>query len=358
MEGTFSLGLGPDFAIEQVIQEQQQMILEVRSLALHSCCPLCSSPSERAHSQYQRTVADLPCAGLRVTLRLTVRRFFCDNEQCLRQIFTERLPQVLIPHAQMTNRLREALRALSFASSAQTATRLAPCLGMKSSPTTLLRCQKAAIVPPPPDVLKKVGLDDFAFRRGKTWGTIVVNLETHQVVDLLPDRSVPTVVAWLLAHPSIELISRDRGSDSIAAANQGAPQARQVSDRWHILRNLSEYLLTFLARMRASIRKASQALAPPLPEGTSQPLACEMVEPMWKNPRKKRRVPKTVYESNREAKAEQKRDQYQHILDLREQHLTTDEIAARVGIPARTIRRWLNSGVEARPRRRRASPLD
>lgn len=221
-----------------------------------------------------------------------------------------------------------------------------------------MRYQKADIVPPPPDALKKVGLDDFAFRRGKTWGTIVINLETHQVMDLLPDRSVPAVVAGLLAHPSIELISRDRGSDYITAANQGAPQATQVSDRWHILRNLSEYPFTFLARMRASIRETSQALALASPTPSLQTSTFEVVEPMWKNPRKKRRVPKTVYESNREAKAEQKRDQYQQILALREQQLTADEIATRVGIPARTIRRWLKSGVEARPRRRRASPLD
>lgn len=142
MEGKLSLGLGPDLAIEQVIQEQQQIILEVRSLTLHSCCPLCLSPSERAHSQHQRTVADLPCGGLRVTLRLTVRRFFCDNDQCLRRIFVERLPELLLPHAQMTNRLREALRALSFATSAQAATRLAPHLGMKSSPTTFCAIKK------------------------------------------------------------------------------------------------------------------------------------------------------------------------------------------------------------------------
>jgi transposase len=102
MEGTLLLGLGADLKIEQVTHEPQQYIIVVRSLALLSNCPLCSSPASRVHSQYQRTVADLPCSGSAVMLQLIVRRFFCDNNQCLRRIFTERLPELLHSHAQLS----------------------------------------------------------------------------------------------------------------------------------------------------------------------------------------------------------------------------------------------------------------
>jgi len=145
MEGALFLGLGADLALEQVVQEQHHFLVSVRSIAAFSCCPLCSSLSERVHSHYQRTVTDIPCSGCTVTLKLVVRRFFCRNESCTRRIFTERLPELLSPHAQMTNRLREALCTLSLATSAEAASRLAPRLGMKSSPSTLLRCQKKAL---------------------------------------------------------------------------------------------------------------------------------------------------------------------------------------------------------------------
>ena len=107
---------------------------------------------------------------------------------------TRRLPELLLPHAQMTNRLREVLCTLSFATSAEAALRLVSRLRMKSSPSTLLRCQKICSLPVPAS-LAKVGIDDFAFRRGQTYGTIIVDLETHQLVDLLPDRSKETAQA-------------------------------------------------------------------------------------------------------------------------------------------------------------------
>jgi hypothetical protein len=164
MEGTLFLGLGADFTVEHVVQEQRHVLVTVRSRAAFSCRPLCSLPSERIHSHYQRVVTDLPCSGCTVTLKLVVRRLFCCNVSCPRRIFTERLPGLLLSHAQMTNRLREALCTLSFATSAQAASRLVPHLGMKSSPSTLLRCQKTRPLPLPSSPTK-IGIDDFGATR-------------------------------------------------------------------------------------------------------------------------------------------------------------------------------------------------
>jgi transposase len=245
MEGSPLLPLGDGLVIEQISREEHQVIVSVRSSASLACCPLCAAPSEAIHSHYLRTVADLPQAGQLVILKLIVRRFFCRNAHCARRIFTQRLPDLVHPWAQMTNRLREALRVLSFATCAEAGSRLAPHLGMKGSPSTLLRCQKATFLLSP-EAFTKIGLDDFAFRRGRTYGTIIVNLEAHPLIDVLPDRTVETVAAWLAAHPDIKVISRDRASDYATAATVGAPQAMQFCDRWHLLRNLSENVTTFL----------------------------------------------------------------------------------------------------------------
>lgn len=360
MEGSLLLPLGDGLVIEQISREGHQIIVSVRSTASLARCPLCAAASESIHSHYLRTVADLPQAGQLIILKLIVRRFFCRNALCARRIFTERLPELVEPWAQMTNRLREALRVLSFATYAEAGSRLAPHLGMKGSPSTLLRCQKATSLVPP-EAFTKIGLDDFAFRRGRTYGTLIVNLETHRLIDVLPDRSVATVAAWLTAHPTIDVISRDRASDYATAATVGAPQAQQVCDRWHLLRNLSEYLYTFLARMRAQIRQASQEQAPPAEEAPLEEarwLEREAREQARIQRRGERRARKTVREQTKATRQEERLDRYQQMLTLKSQGLSPEEIAPRVGCSARTVRQWLADGVKTTPRRRRPSPLD
>lgn len=359
MEGSL-FPLSDGLVIERLSREEQQVVVSVRSTAALARCPLCTAASESIHSHYLRTVADLPEVGQLVILKLTVRRFFCRNALCARRIFTERLPELVEPWVQMTNRLRSALRVLSFATCAEAGSRLAPHLGMKGSPSTLLRCQKAASLAPP-ESFTKIGLDDFAFRRGRTYGTIIVNLEAHRLIDVLPDRTVETVAAWLAAHPDIKVISRDRASDYATAATLGAPQAMQVCDRWHLLRNLSEHVTTFLARMRAQIRKTSQEQVPPREEDPLEEArwkereACEQVRDTR---RQERRARKTVREQTKATRQAERLDLYQQMLTLQSQGLSSYEIAPRVGLSARTVRQWLADGVNTRPRRRRPSPLD
>jgi transposase len=197
--------------------------------------------------------------------------------------------------------------------------------------------------------------------RGRTYGTIIVNLETHRLIDVLPDRTVETVSAWLAAHPEIELISRDRASDYATAATLGAPQATQVCDRWHLIKNLSEYVITFLARMRAQIRQASQEQAPereddPLEE--AQWKEREVKEQAQDERRIERRARKTARDHTREAHQAERLDRYQQILQLVAQGLSSTDIAARVGLSARSIRQWIAEGIKTSPRRRRPSPLD
>src|SRR5260370_35830538 len=220
-------------------------------------CPLCHQPSERVHSTYQRTVADVPCSGRRVLLLLTVRKYICHTDDCPRSIFTERLPELVQSYARMTNRLREWIEAIGRAASGEVGARLAEQLGMCVSPTTILR-RLMALFTPPVGTVSVLGIDDWSFRRGRKFGTILVDLTTHAIIDLLPDRRAETPPACSRLHPEITIVIRDRQEHYASAARLGAPQARQLADRFHLAKNLKEIVEETLAPWRAKIRQASK----------------------------------------------------------------------------------------------------
>lgn len=188
-------------------------------------------------------------------LELTVRTFRCDTSTCPRRIFTERLPEVVAPYARRTLRLAEVLRLLALALGGAAGSRPVAPLQLATSPATLLRLIRCTPLrtQPAPQVL---GVDDWSQRRRKTCGTILVDLERRAVVDLLPDRTAETLAAWLRERPGIDIISRDRFGAHAEAARTEAPQARQVADRWHLLRNLAETLEAVLLHRRAALRAA------------------------------------------------------------------------------------------------------
>jgi transposase len=157
-------------------------------------------------------VADVPCGGRRVTLALTVRKFVCGTPDCPRNIFTERLPDLVQSYARMTNRLSEALQTLGFATCGEVGERLAPKLGMQVSGPTVLRRMRARSCPAPSGV-RNLGIDDWSWKKGVTYGTILVDLELRKPIEVLPDRTASTSEAWLRSHPEVEIVSRDRGGD-------------------------------------------------------------------------------------------------------------------------------------------------
>jgi hypothetical protein len=236
-----------DIVITSVRATTPEVVLHIACRRSGAVCPLCQQPSERVHGHYGRTVTDLPCAGRRIVLALTVRKFVCTTSTCPRQIFTERLADLVQSYGRMPNRLREARIALGLATSAEVSERLSPALGMLSSAPTLLRHLRQVISPAPQSV-HVLGVDDWAWKKGQTYGTILVDLQKRCPIELLPDRQADTLTAWLLTHPEIEVISRDRAGEYAAAAKKGAPQAKQSADSFPLVKNLRDGLKELMAR--------------------------------------------------------------------------------------------------------------
>jgi transposase len=188
-------------------------------------CPECHQPSARIHGHYQRTVADLPCAGRNVILALTVRKFVCTTSSCPRQIFTERLPGLVQSYARMTSRLIALVQALGLATGGQLGTRLADRAAIATTPPTLLR-HLMQLPSPVARAVRVLGVDDFAWKKRHRYGTLLVDLERHKIVEVLADRESATVEQWLRAHPEVKVVSRDRGKEYTKAATEAAPQAR------------------------------------------------------------------------------------------------------------------------------------
>ena len=357
IEGALLLSLSPDLRIDQITVTTTVLVVHLVSTQLASHCPLCGLASEQVHSRYRRVVADAPCGLKSVSLSLEVRKFFCRTPTCPRKIFTERLPDLVQPWARMTNRLRTALQALGLATGGEGGTWLAPKLGMRVAPTTLLRYLRE-VSTPSVTLVRVVGVDDWAYKRGDSYGTILVDLERHQVVDLLPDRSSETVKVWLQKHPEIEVISRDRASNYAEAARQGAPQATQVADRFHLTKHVREKLKDLLDRKRTCLPFVEESTVQSTPamlpaaqekgsldetamgehEQSTSPVNVAVLD--WSDTGGSSH-PLTAPEWRRKLNREKRYALYEDVRALRKQGLSHYAIADTLGISRPTVRRFL-----------------
>jgi transposase len=329
-------------AIDSIAATYHSIVLRLATNAPYVACPLCGVQTGRVHSRYERTLADLPWNRIAVRIHLRSRKLFCDNPACGRSIFTEPLPELAARYARKTLRMQEVLYLIGYVLGGKAGARVAVGLGLSTSPDTLLRRvrQVAAQQSIGATGLRIVGVDDWAFRKGHRYGTILIDLEKRCVVDVLPDRTSESLAEWLQQHPTLAMISRDRAGVYADGARQGAPQAEQVADRWHLLHNLSEAMQRLTAQHTPQLRQTAEQMQPQ----TAEQPPCEVT--------KLARLPRV--EQRRLERCAEREALYRQIKTLRQQGLTMNAIVGQVAVSKRTVQRFLRAEqFPARARRRR-----
>jgi transposase len=317
---------------ETLLFEDHHLTLMATMTAAKAVCPDCHQPSQRIHSGYPRTLADLPWATMPVELRLHVRRFFCDTPVCERTTFAERLPTVAPLYARTTTRLRHSQAATGLALGGSAGARQLARQCMPGSRSTVLRRVRSLPSPasPPPHV---VGIDDWAWRKGHRYGTIVVDLERGCPIDVLEDRLAATVADWLRAHPEVQIVARDRAEAYASGIRQGAPEATQVADRFHLFQNLAATLEEVFSPHHRDLAALHEATRPEPVHLDADAVAVPVAPP----------VARPKAQQQMAQKRARRLATYEQVWALHRQGWSQRAIAAHMGCARLTVQRFLRA---------------
>lgn len=324
------------FEIEYLVVEENEIRLGVESTAQCATCPKCQQESTALHSYYLRYPRDLAWAEWPVAVELKVKRFFCHNPTCSKRTFAEQFPDFVGRYARKTERVLRKQQCVGANVCAKIAEQLLVGDQIQISDTTINRMLRQ-LPDPPQEPIRVLGVDDWAKRKRQRYGTILVDLERGRVVDLLADRTAECLVPWLVRHPEVEIVSRDRSQTYAAAIRKGASHAVQVADRWHLLHNASEALLKILQQEESHIRKHLN----PIP----QPAARSEIPP-----------PPADAPERLTAAEERRKQRMETVQQLHQRGCTQKSIARQIHVHPKTVRRYLH-GRSPKARRHRTRRL-
>jgi len=341
--------LPPDDHIQfqSLLIEEPCLILVAAMNAVKSTCPDCRQPTERIHGRYLRTLADLPWATVPIELRVIVRRFRCGTCSCRRQTFAERLPNVAPRYARTTTRLATTQANTGLVLGGAAGARHLSRHGAPVSRNTLLRRVRRVSLPegPAPEI---IGLDDWAWRKGNRYGTIIVDLQRGCPIDVLEDRAAETVATWLQAHPDVTIVARDRAEAYAAGIRQGAPNATQVADRFHLLKNLASALQEVFSVYHREIDQLNHVPHDEVPAQDDDTGATSTEPP----------VPMTKAQQQIAHNRAKRVAEYEQAQALGQQGWTIKAISAHLGRHHRTVKKYLGASTfPERPPRRRPSSI-
>lgn len=317
----------PNCQIIDCQPHQEGYTLIAHSTDKQASCPLCQQVSSRLHGFYYRKPTDLPLSDKPVRLRVRLRRFRCLNPVCPKRTFGQPCQDWLPAFARRTNRLAHAQRSVAMMLGGQAGSRLLTYLYMPTSHDTLIRLIRKW-QPVDPQIPRALGVDDWGIRKAKTYGTILVDLDKHQPIDLLEGRTAEGLRDWLKIRPGVEVITRDRSGEYARGAREGAPQAMQVADRWHLLQNLKQVLERLLTGCYQRLRQlpVSQAVL------TTQPANERLTYVM-------RDYSKTEMET-RLAGRGWRLECFHKVQKLRQAGLSTSQISRLLAMNRTTVRRY------------------
>jgi transposase len=324
------------FELTEITIQDRQIVLELESTVQQATCPRCGTESNRLHSRYKRYPTDLPWAECSVLLELQVKRFFCQNAECPKRTFAEQFPDLVAQYARKTHRVLLKQQYLGVNVCAQVGEKLLRLERIDASDTTLNRLL-CRLPEPENQAVHVLGVDDWAKRKGQRYGTILVDLERSQIIDLLRDRTAETLIQWLGNHPEVQTVSRDRSQTYADAIQQALPEATQVADRWHLLKNASDVLYKIFQQEYSVIRtylepktETKAVLGPPIQQKDAEEAL-------------------TTAEQHRQERMD--RAKQLHNLGC-----SQEQIAQQLDVHPKTIRRYLQSS-SSRTRRSRTGRL-
>ena len=291
-------------------------------------CPECFKRSDSVHSCRRRRIQHLPCSGQTLWLVFSVRHWYCRNPACSRKIFAGSLAPLASSHQQSSQALQNLQRQLGLIAGGEAGKRAATAAGLRCSADTLLR----RVINTPETKQSgapHVGIDEWAWHRGHRYGTLIVNLDTHRPLVLLPGRDQRTLATWFRKYPEIQVVSRDRSGVYATAAREGAPQARQVADRWHLLKSIGDeperMMYRYMPLIRLVVRELSLKKSPE-PEISVPVASLRRLERLKQHIRKKRH------------------QRWTEVMALHNKGCSFREISRITGLSRVTVSRWVRSG--------------
>jgi transposase len=332
------LPLPSTLSIDTVEQRSQMLLVSLHATSSSVPCPRCGTAGSRIHSRYYRTVTDVTCGGQRVVLKLLVRKWVCALASCPQRIFAERFPGLVQTYARMTERLIQALQSVGSTTNGADGARMLSRLAMPTTGKTIIR--RVLELPLPKEGSVRIaGVDEWAWKKGTHYGTIFVDLEQQRIAALLPERSEESATAWFKHHPEVNIVSRDRSKLFREAASRGAPQARQIADRFHLHQNLAESLRGFFRHHEQVLETVARQLA-----GTASPSPKTPAARHTEQDRRRRHAKRIAL--------------HKKIWKLFRAGQSKEEIARSVGVTSRSVYRALqHEQPPARERRSRTHPL-
>jgi len=324
--------------VDRIEDTGDAVVISASCVASPGCCPACGCSSARVHGGYSRTVADGAAAGRPVLISLRVLRFLCVNPCCPKVTFVMQAWGLTSRYCRRSVPLTQMLAGFGLELAGRAGARLAGWLGIAVHSSTILRLlarlpeREAGAAP------EVLGIDDFALRRGHVYGTVLVNMDTGDVVDMLPDRESATVETWLKEHPGASVVCRDRATGYGEAVRAGAPGARQVADRWHMWHNLAEYAEKAVARHRACLLAATgDAPGPAGGQEEAHERARQSCDEPW--------APVTPDPGGSELRiVTRTRERYDDIRARIADGQSQAEISRAAGLDRKTVRRFARAG--------------
>ena len=235
----------PEIKLVHLEITDNQIVISACSKKDHARCPCCNRLSHSVHSFYTRRLLDLPITDTPVSIHLNMRKFYCPNKDCKRKIFSEQPGSEISRYARMTGRVNLRLENVLIETSCRKGSKLSEIIRTPVSPSKALRMIHSLPMKATGEI-KTLGVDDWAYRRGVSYGTILVNMDTGKPIDILSGRDGKELKVWLKSHPEIQHICRDRSSAYSAAVSETIPTALQVADRFHLVKNLSESIFEII----------------------------------------------------------------------------------------------------------------